>query len=310
MGAYLRIFVLAAAVAAAGLIAANAILDPYRILHASIGTLTFQPNSRIYKLEFLSRHCMDYDTYFVGDSRAHILSGDDVENIGGRRFYNLAAPRDEITAIVRRLRFLIDAGCPITAVIVGESVDVVSDGKDTSLLDSESPLISKESRLAFLGKFLFSSQPLIDYWQQTAFGSPLHFRYDADGHVEYLWRMNSAADLAAAPCRPPLLSVVEKRLLFLKLPSYRELADLAVRNHFQVIVWTTPYNGWKQQVFDDPDVRRFILQLRSIPHLSLVDAARNSPMLSEFTLWTDCAHFRRPIFDELVAPRILALLSR
>jgi hypothetical protein len=310
MGAYLRIFALAAAVAAGGLIATNAIVDPYRIFHAATGTLTFQPNSRVYKLEFLSRHCNDYNVYFVGDSRAHILSGPDLKDIGGARFYNLAAPRDEITSIMRRLKFLIDAGCPIAAVIAGESVDVVSDGKDTSLLDTESPLISGESRLGFLGRFLFSSQPLIDYWEQTAFGSALHFRYDADGHVEYLWRMKSPADLAAAPCRPPQLSEVEKRLLFLKLPAYRALADLAVQNHFQVIVWITPYNGWKQQVFDDPDVRRFILQLRSIPHLSVVDAARNSPMLSDFTLWTDCAHFRRPIFDDLVAPRILGLLSQ
>jgi hypothetical protein len=310
MGDYLRTFVLAAAVAAACLISANVLLDPYRILHAAIGKLTFQPNSRVYKLEFLSRHCIDYDAYFVGDSRAHILTGQDLKNIGARRFYNLAAPRDEITSIVRRLKFLIGAGCPVSAVIAGESIDVVSDGKDTSLLDAESPLISGESRLSFLEKFFFSSQPLIDYLGQTTFGSPIHFLYDADGHVDYLWRMKSPVDLVAASCRPPQLSEVEKRLLFLKLPAYRELADLSVRNHFQAIVWITPYNSWKQQVFDDPDVRRFLSQLRSIPHLSVVDAERNSPMLSDFTLWTDCAHFRRPVFDELVAPPVLRLLSQ
>src|SRR5580698_6673395 len=159
MAAYLRTFVLAAAAAAVCLISANAILDPYRILHAAIGELRFQPNSRVYKLEYLSRHCFDYNAYFVGDSRAHILTGEDLENVAGRRFYNLSAPRDEINSIVRRLRFLIGAGCPVSVVIAGESVDVVSDGKDTSLLDTESPLISGESRLSFLGKFLFSSQP-------------------------------------------------------------------------------------------------------------------------------------------------------
>jgi hypothetical protein len=310
MAAYLRTFVLAATTAAACLIAANMIVDPYRIIHATIGTRTFQPNSRVYKLESLARHCMDYDAYLVGDSRAQILTGQDLEDVGGRRFYNLAAPRDEITSIVRRLKFLAGMGCPISAVIAGESIDIVSDGKDTSLLNTESPLISGESRPAFLGKFLFSSQPLIDYFGQMIFGSPFHFKYYADGRVEYLWRMKGPADLVAPSCRPPQLSEAEKRLLFLKLPAYRELADLSVRNHFQVIVWITPYNNWKQQVFDDPDVRRFISQLQSIPHLSVVDAERSSPMLSDFTLWTDCAHFRRPLFDELVAPRILGLLSR
>jgi hypothetical protein len=310
MGAYLRTFILAAAVAAACLISANVILDPYRILHAAIGKLTFQPNSRVYKLEFLSRHCTDYDAYFVGDSRAHILTGLDLKNIGGRRFYNWAAPRDEITSIVRRLKWLIGAGCPVSAVIAGESIDIFADGKDTSLLNTESPLISGESRLSFLGKFFFSSQPLIDYLGQMTFGSPFHFMYNADGHVDYLWRMKSPADLVDSSCRPPQLSEVEKRLLFLKLPAYRELADLSVRNHFQAIVWITPFNGWKQQVFDDPDVRYFFSQLRSIPHLWVVDAERRSPMLSDFTLWTDCLHFRRPVFDELVAPHILSLLSR
>jgi hypothetical protein len=308
MDAYLRTFVLAAAIAVAGLVSANVILDPYRILHAAVGALNFQPNSRVYKLEFLSRHCTDYDAYFVGDSRAHILAGQDLGNIGGRRFYNLAAPRDEITSIVRRLRYLIGKGCPVSAVIAAESIDIVSDGKDTSLLNTESPLISGESRLSFLGKFFFSSQPLVDYL--TTLGSPFHFMYGADGHVEYLWRMKSPADLAAPSCRPPRLSEVDKQLLFLKLPAYRELADLAVRNHFQAIVWITPFNAWKQQVFDDPDVRRFFSELRSIPHLSVLDADRTSPMLSDFTLWTDCLHFRPPFFDELVAPPILRLLSR
>ncbi len=310
MNAYLRTFVLTAAIAVVSLMSANLILDPYRIFHAAIGKLTFQPNSRVYKLEFLSRHCIDYDAYFVGDSRAHILVGRDLKDIGGRRFYNLAAPRDEITSIVRQLRFLIGNGCPVSAVIAGESIDILSDGKDTSLLNTESPLISGESRLAFLAKFLFSSQPLIDYLGQTTFGAPLHFMYGADGHVEYLWRMRSPAGLVAPSCRPPRLSEVEKRLLFSKLPAYRELADLAIRNHFQAIVWITPFSGWNQQVYDDPDVRRFFSQLRSIPHLSVIDADRSSPMLSDFTLWTDCLHFRPPVFDELVAPPILRLLSQ
>jgi hypothetical protein len=310
MGAYLRTFVLAATLAAGCLITANMILDPYRIIHALIGTRTFQPNSRVYKLEFLSRHCIDYDTYLVGDSRAQILTGRDLEDVGGRRFYNLAAPRDEITAIVRRLKFLADKGCPISAVIAGESIDIVSDGKDTSLLNTESPLVSGENRLAFFGKFFFSSQPLIDYLGQMIFGSPFHFMYDADGHVEYLWRMKGPADLLAPSCRPPQLSEAAKRLLFLKLPAYRELADLSERNHFQAIVWITPFNNWKQEAFDDPDVRSFFSQLRSIPHLSVIDAERGSAMLSDFTLWTDCLHFRRPVFDKLVAPPIMKVLAR
>ena len=310
MGAYLRTFVWAAAVAAACLISANLVVDPYRIFHAPIGRLTFQPNSRVYKLEFLSRHCMDYDTYFVGDSRAHILSGQDLDNVGGHRFYNLAAPRDEITSIVPRLKILLAEGCPVATVIAGESIDIVSNRKNASRLDTESPLVSGENRLSFLGKFVFSSQPLIDYVRQTAFGSQIHFMYGPDGHVEYLWRMKSPADLAAPPCRPPPLSEVERGLLFSKLQAYRELADLSVRDHFQAIVWITPFNAWKQQVFDDPDVRRFLAQLRSIPHLSVIDANRSSPMLSDFTEWTDCQHFRPPVFDELVAPSILRLLSR
>jgi hypothetical protein len=310
MAAYLRIFVLAAMTAAACLIAANMILDPYRIIHATVGTRTFQPNSRVYKLEFLSRHCMDYDAYVVGDSRAQILTGQDLEDVGGRRFYNLAAPRDEITSIVRRLKFLAGKGCPISAVIAGESIDIVSDGKDTSLLNTESPLISGESRPAFLGRFFFSSQPLIDYFGQMIFGSPYRFKYDADGHVEYLWRMKSPADLLAPSCRPPQLSEAAKRLLFLKLPAYRELAELSVKNHFQAIVWITPFNNWKQEAFDDPEVRSFLSQLRSIPHLSVIDADRSSPMLSDFTVWTDCLHFRGPVFDELVAPPIIGLLAQ
>ncbi len=309
MGAYLRTFVLAAAAAAVCLISANMVVDPYGILHAAVGQRTFQPNSRIHKLEFLARHCVDYDAYFVGDSRAQILTGQDLKNAGGRRFYNMAAPRDEVTSIVPRLKFIIGAGCHISTIIAGESIDIASDGKDASLLNAESTLISGASRSATFGKFFFSSQPLIDYFGQMLFGSPYHFLYYPDGHVEYLWRMKSPADLLGSACRPPRLSEVEKRLLFLKLPAYRELADLSVQHNFKAIVWITPFNNWKQHAFDDPEVQRFFSQLRSIPHLSVVDADRSSPMLGDFTLWTDCLHFRPPVFDELVAPPILRLLE-
>src|SRR5882724_2313694 len=136
MKTYLSIFVVAATFAAAGLIAANWILDPYRIVHAPAGTTTFQPNSRVYKFEYLSRHCLDYNSYFVGDSRAQILTGYDLRNVAGRHFYNFDAPRDEITSIVRRLKLLIRAGCPISAVVAGESVDIESDNTQPSLLNT------------------------------------------------------------------------------------------------------------------------------------------------------------------------------
>jgi hypothetical protein len=310
MKTYLSIFVIAAAFAAAGLIAANWILDPYRIVHAPAGTTTFQPNSRVYKFEFLSRHCPDYNTYVVGDSRSHILTADDFQNIGGQRFYNFAVPRDEITSIVRRLKLLIRAGCPISAVVAGESVDILLYDNSPGLPDTESPSVSGESRFAFFGKFFFSVQPLIRYLDQMGSDAPFHFAYYPDGHVEYLWRMKGPADFGAASCRPPQLSATARPLLFAKLAAYRELAELAARNHFRAIVWITPFNKWKSRLFDDPDVQSFLAQLRAIPNLSVIEAERESPLLWDFNVWTDCMHFRQIVFDELVAPAINQLLAQ
>jgi hypothetical protein len=308
MNTYLRTFVLAAALAAACLISANLILDPYRIVHAPLGTTWFQPNSRVFKFEYLYRHCADYNTYIVGDSRAHILSESDFQNTSGLHIYNFASPRDEIISIVRRLKLLIRANCPISAILVGESVDILRYGQAPSLLDTESPYVSGESRVGFYGKFFFSSQPLIRYASQAGSDDPFHFAYYPDGHVDYLWRMKSPADFAATACRPPQLSASARSLLFEKLPAYRELADLAVRNRFRAIVWITPFNLRKSAVFDDTDVQSFLVQLRAIPHLSVIGPERQSPLLADFRAWTDCMHFRQVVFDELVAPAVEKLL--
>jgi hypothetical protein len=308
MNAYLRTFVLAAALTAACLMSANLILDPYRIVHTPRGTTWFQPNSRVYKFEYLYRHCADYNAYIVGDSRAHVLSESDFQDTNGLHFYNFASPRDEIISIVRRLKLLIRASCPVSAVLVGESVDILLYGDAPSLLDTESPYVSGEGRLAFYGKFLFNSKPLSRY--MTHSDDSFHFSYYPDGHVDYLWRMKSPADFAALPCRPLQLSASARPLLFAKLAAYRELADLSVRNHFRAIVWITPFNRRKSEVFDDPDVRSFLAQLRAIPHLSVIDPDRESPLLADFTAWTDCMHFRPEVFDELIAPKVAKFLEQ
>jgi hypothetical protein len=310
MKSYLRIFVIAATLAAAGLMAANLILDPYRIVHVPAGTTTLEANSRVYKFEFLSRHCSDYNTYVVGDSRSHILTAKDLQNVVGLRLYNFASPRDEITSIVRRLKLLIRAGCPISAIVAGESVDILLYDDPPGLLDTESPSVSGESRLAFFGKFFFSVQPLIRYLGRVGSDNPSHFAYYPDGHVEYLWRMKSPADLEAPTCRPPQLSAMARPLLFAKLAAYRELSVLAARNHFRAIIWITPFNKWKSRLFDDPDVQSFLAQLRAIPNLSVIEPERESPLLWDFNVWTDCMHFRHVVFDELVAPAINQLLTQ
>jgi hypothetical protein len=208
------------------------------------------------------------------------------------------------------LKLLIRAGCPISAIVAGESVDILLYDNAPGLLDTESPAVSGESRLAFFGKFFFSVQPLIRYLDQAGSDDPFHFAYYPDGHVEYLWRMKGPADLQGTACRPPQLSATARPLLFAKLAAYRELAELSARNHFRAIVWITPFNKWKSRVFDDPDVRSFLAQLRAIPNLSVIEADRESPLLWDFSEWTDCMHFRQPVFDELVAPAITRFFAQ
>jgi hypothetical protein len=313
MRTYLVILLTAAATTVLCAIAASMIVDPYRIMHPLIGEYSFKPNSRVPKVTYLSHSCSQYDSYFAGDSRSQILSENNLGNVQGRRFYNLATTADDIVSFVRRLNFLIGRGCPVSAVVVGESVDIwLDEGARSagSLLLSENPAVSGENRIAFYSRYFLSAQALITYVRFVHEHPSRHEIYYPDGHADYLWEMEDGRPFALAPCREPTkLGVAERKLLFDKLPGYRAIAGMSDRYHFKVIVWIVPLNKWESDLFDDPAVKDYLQQLRAIPNLSIVEADRKSPLLSDFHSWHDCRHFHRMVFDQLIAPAASSFLG-
>jgi hypothetical protein len=313
MKTYICILLTVAAMTLLCAIAASVIVDPYRIVHPLIGGFFLEPNSRVSKVTFLSHHCSQYDSYFVGDSRSVPLSERDLGGIQGRRFYNFATPADDIESIVSRLKFMIKKGCPISAIVVGESLDVFMDQieKGTySLLLSENPAVSGENRMAFYSKYFLSAQALITYYREMRQNSSPHDIYYLDGHADYLFAMEDGADFALPRCGARKLGVADEKVLTDKLLGYREIAEMADQYRFKVIVWIAPLNKWESSLFDDPVVEAFLQQLRAIPHLPVVEADRSSPLLSDFHYWHDCGHFRRTVFDQLVAPSVSGYLVR
>jgi hypothetical protein len=312
MKTYLYILLAVAAMTVLYTIAASIVVDPYRIVHPLIGEYSFKPNTRVPKVAFLSQNCSQYDAYFVGDSRSQILSGNNLGDAQGRRFYNFATTADDIVSIVPRLNFLIARGCPIAAVVVGESIDDLlgeSARREGNLLLRENPAVSGENRISFYSKYFLGTQALIAYVRFVYQHPSRHEIYHPDGHVDYLWEMQDGTPFALAACRGPTrLGVAERRLLFDKLAGYRAIAGMADRYHFKVIAWIVPLNKWESDLFDDPAVKDYLRQLRAIPNLAIVETDRNSPLLSDFHDWHDCRHFHRMVFDQLAAPAVASLL--
>jgi hypothetical protein len=311
MKAYLYILLMVAATTVLCTVAASVIVDPYRIVHPLIGEFSFEPNSRVPKVTFLSHSCSHYDSYFVGDSRSATLSESDLGDVQGRRFYNFSTPADDIVSIVRRLKFLIGRGCPISAVVVEESIDVLLDESALSaysLLLSESPAVSGENRISFYSKYFLSAQALATYVRAVSRHPSHPDIYYPDGHADYLWGMEDGAAFALARCRASNTEVTDKKLLVAKLSGYREIARLSERYHFKTIAWIAPLNKWESSFLDDPAIRDFLQRLRAVPNLAVIEADRDSPLLSDFRDWHDCGHFRRIVFDQLVAPAVSEIL--
>jgi hypothetical protein len=313
MKTYVIVLLAVAMAAILAVMAANIIVDPYNVVHPLLGEYYFEPNSRVPKVAWLSKNCSRYDSYFVGDSRSATLSAADLGGAGGRRFYNLSTPADDIGSIVRRVKFLIGKGCPISTVIAAESVDVLldTDEKESySLLLRENPAVSGENRLAFYTRFFLSVQALTTYFRSVGWPRTPRDFYYPDGHVNYYWSMRDGSDFALARCRAPSEAVHASKLLSAKLAGYRDLAELAAARQFKAVVWIAPLNKDKSALLDDPEISDFLTRLRDIPNLRLIQADRDSPLLGDFRAWHDCGHFRPIIFDRLVAPEISQLLKQ
>lgn len=309
MRTYLSILLGVAALTVLGVVAVSLSLDPYRIVHDLPGAYVFEPNTRVSKVSYLAQKCSAYDAYIVGDSRSAILNGDDMGEIAGRRFFNLAAQADDIVSIVRRLNFLIAKRCPISAVVIGESVDVVIGEAPDSLLKTENPSVSGENRLAFYAKYFLSVQALMTYAEILRGHPAPRYVYHPDGHVDYMWGMSDSGEFQRARCGSGKLGDQERQSLLVKLEGYREIARMSARYNFRTIIWIAPLNKWQSSLLDDPFIKDYLNALRAIPNLAVIDAERGSPLLADFHAWHDCEHFRRIVFDQLVAPAAAELLA-
>jgi hypothetical protein len=316
MKTYISIFLAAALTTLLCFVTASVIIDPYSIVHPLLGEYDFEPNSRVAKVAFLSGNCSRFDSYFLGDSRSAILTGRDLGDIDGRRFYNLSSPSDDIDSIVRRLNWLIRSGCPISTVIVNESIDGLLNDRERrkyGLLLGEAPAVSGENRVSFYSRYFLSAQALTEYVfaGRRKPRRRASFFYYPDGHTDYLWEMKDNSDFALARCGGgQTLQAGSRKELLSRLPGYRNIAALAALNHFKVIVWIAPLNTLGSTLLDDPDVENFVRQLRAVPSLPLVEADRNSALLSDFRAWHDCGHFRPAVFDELLAPAVSRLMRQ
>jgi hypothetical protein len=285
---------------------ASWILDPYYIAHPLEGKVFMQPNDRAAKTAFLAKDCRQFDSYILGNSRSEILNGRQFADAGAR-YYNLGAPVENIGLSLAQLEFLFRIGCPVSALLVAESVDVVAYPPSDGLAEMQHPLITGDNLLLFYGKYFLGPQGAIAHFR-AQFASSRPMFYYPDGHLDYLWEMQSNAEYANQICRISPLWAQQKIDMYGRLPQYRKLASLAAQHHVKVVVWLTPLSKARSIVLDDPDVSRYISELRQIAGLNVLEAERDSPLLSDFHQWHDCNHFHRQVFDQLIAPSVAKLL--
>ena len=307
MRPYLTILASAAALAVLVTSFASWILDPYGIARPPAGKVLMQPNDRASKTAFLAVDCPQFNSYIVGNSRSQILQGSQFADAEGR-YYNLGAPAEEIGQSLERLEFLFRSSCAVTALLVGESVDVVAHPPPDRLTQMEHPLITGDNLLLFYARYFLGPQGAITFFRSKHSPRLQPMFYYPDGHMDYLWEMQSDADYTLPVCRISRLSAQQKIDLHGRLPEYRKLASLATQHHVKVIVWLTPLSKARSIVLDDPDVGRYISELHRIAGLNVLESDRDSPLLSDFHQWHDCIHFHRAVFDQLIAPDVAKLL--
>jgi hypothetical protein len=294
-------------------VAVSVMLDPYRILHPLLGEFSFEPNSRVPKLTYLMSSCTRYNAYFFGDSRSATLSGRDLPGVPALRIYNFSTPADNILSIVPRLKFLIDAGCPVSTVVVDESLDVLLETAEInrySLLLSEHPRISGEPWPSFYSRYFLSAQSLAAYFAARRISSVTRDIYYPDGHADYLWGLRDGSSFSLPRCGAPVLTNSQRVLMATRLSGYQALAQLSAQYHFKAVVWIAPLNHSEGPLVRDPDVANFLRQLHALPGLGVVEPDWQSPMLADFHEWHDCGHFRRSVFDRLISPAILDRLAQ
>jgi hypothetical protein len=133
----------------------------------------------------------------------------------------------------------------------------------------------------------------------------VRYLYYPDGHADFLWAMPDGAPFAQASCGTPRFSASQKALMPVRLAAYRQLAELSRAHGFKAVVWIAPLNRWENTgLLADPDFAQFLRQLHAIANLTVVEPDWNSALLADFHAWHDCGHFRREVFDQLLAPSI------
>src|ERR1700743_1283012 len=242
MRSYLTIMAAAAAITVGITSFASWMLDPYGISHPLAGKVSMQPNDRASKTAFLAKDCRKFDSYILGNSRSQILEGSQFAE-RGTRYYNFSAPGEDIGQSLEQLEFLFRSGCPVSTLLIAESVDVFDvfghPGRD-ALNQIRHPLITGDNLLLFYARYFLGPQGALAFLRSKRVPSLRPMFYYPDGHMDYLWEMQSDADYTRPVCRISGLSAQEKIELYGRLPVYRKLPRLPAQHHFKVVVWLTP----------------------------------------------------------------------
>lgn len=114
--AYCNAFLLAALLLFAGVMALNAVIEPYGLFRSDFTKMNIEPNQAFIKMRYLIRHPDRYDSFLFGSSRVGKIN---VKDVPDGRYYNMTYSEGLPHEHLQNIRLLLKHGVHIRNLIVG-----------------------------------------------------------------------------------------------------------------------------------------------------------------------------------------------
>ncbi len=298
---YNRIFFAIAAGIAAAYFAVVVAIDPFRIFGLTHFNRYFQPNTRYLEFRYLEKH-PEFNAFVLGSSRANFLSAAELQRASGYRYYNLAAPSDNIYGINRKIAWLVKHR-HVSQIVIALDYDMYNAELDPwNLTVLDAPAVSAEPAFEFYAKNLLVPPDLLMRCVTENLKHNTGYSFDVTtGHF-------TLADTGRGPAKvqvPPGWNAGKRFGTLTLIPHEAALRELAATlhlldaTHVDRIVLINPYGDVLFRSFDAADYASWRARVVAISG-KVWDFAGPSGITRNPYNYLDFSHYSGDVGDTMI----------
>lgn len=288
----------------ASTVAANLILDPYRVFNLVAVKGAQWPHFSFNKIERVMSFQEKPDSWMIGSSRMGLYSTSYLNQVSGHQYYNLSLLGGQYRDILKHLVYLKSNGVEFKRVLFG--IDIYTFTTPNEINETVlHPDLSKD-HISFWTSHLF--KPALKRYLEVLVNnvngeSPIAFDWESGGYSLVAYEKEIAKDhgLYLQKFDRPLVAASGMEVIVKeRLEDYIRLVKWFEKNNVDVVAFVHPINRLEKNIYSEGFLKEFQSLVIAHSPFNLVSFLDNECLSNNYTFWYEHKHYRKELSNWII----------